>query len=237
MTTPEFRHQAGAYTWTVDAGAAAKVMPWATRQPRVWAAELTAMRQHFPHWALLAGNGPQPVACKRCGAPIAPTAAGLGCVACGAAAASKPAGLVWVGHLPSLARPEPGFAAWRKALALAGFAEATVGGLAYLLVPLAVVYPPQWPNVEPAVHYAPSWLATLGLPHTSGRHHLIGGGRACLFYWGHWRPMSVASVLQQRVVNHVASLLKIAAGMPPETAFIGRIHDGTWRPQPGGGNA
>jgi hypothetical protein len=35
--------------------------------------------------------------------------------------------------------------------------------------------------------------------------------------------MTVAAVLQQRVVNHVTSLLKIAVGMPPDKAFIGRV--------------
>jgi hypothetical protein len=35
--------------------------------------------------------------------------------------------------------------------------------------------------------------------------------------------MTVAAVLQQRMVNHVVSLLKIAAGMTPQRAFVGRV--------------
>jgi hypothetical protein len=130
---------------------------------------------------------------------------------------------MWVGQLPVLARPEASFIARRAALRAAGYGETEVGGLVYLLVPLAVFYPTEWPSLEPGVYYALEWLAALGLPLADGRLHLIGRGRACLFGWGQWRPMSVAAVLQQRVVNHVVSLLKIAAGMQPEDAFIGRV--------------
>jgi hypothetical protein len=131
--------------------------------------------------------------------------------------------LMWVGQLPVLARPDAAFGARRVALQQAGFGETEIGGLVYLLVPLAVVYPGEWPSVEPAVHYAPAWLAALGMPLGNGSYHLVGNGRACLFGWGQWRSMSVAAVLQQRVVNHVVSLLKIAAGMAPDKAFIGRV--------------
>ena len=129
---------------------------------------------------------------------------------------------MWVGQLPVLARPKPRLRTRRAALQAAGFGETEVGGLVYLLVPLAVVYPAEWPSVEPGVYYAPKWLTTLGC-RANGSYHLVGGGRACLFGWGQWRPMSVAAVLQQRVVNHVVSLLKIAAGMAPDKAFIGRV--------------
>ena len=43
--------------------------------------------------------------------------------------------------------------------------------------------------------------------------------------------MPIHAVLQQRVVNHLASLLKIAAGQPPQQAFIGRVHGDDWRPE------
>jgi hypothetical protein len=109
------------------------------------------------------------------------------------------------------------------AQALADNAEAEVGGLVYVLVPLAVTYPVEWPLLEPSVNYAPRWLTTLALPLADGRYHIIGGGRACLFSWNQWRPMSVAAVLQQRVVNHVVSLLKIAAGISLDKAFLGRV--------------
>jgi hypothetical protein len=43
--------------------------------------------------------------------------------------------------------------------------------------------------------------------------------------------MPIHAVLQQRMVNHIASLLKIAAGQAPAQAFIGRIHNDDWQPE------
>jgi hypothetical protein len=209
----------GGRSWVVDEAAAVQVMNWVRREPKVWRADLEAMATHFPHWALVAGNGSQPVRCL-CGAPLAPQDGGLRCILCGKVGEAN--ALLWVGQLPVLARAEATFSTKRAALQTAGFGETEVGGLVYLLAPLVVVYPAEWPSVEPWVYYAPKWLETLGLPLANGAYHLVGGGRACLFGWNQWRPMTIAAVLQQRVVNHVVSLLKIAAGMPPQTAFIGR---------------
>jgi hypothetical protein len=200
--------------------AAAQVMGWVRREPDVWQADLLSMARHFPHWILAAGDGSVPGRCP-CGGPLVPAEGALRCVMCGKA--GRASTLMWVGQLPVLARPEATFARRRSALRAAGFGETEVGGLVYLLVPLVVSYPSEWPSLEPGVTYAPQWLAALELPSANGAYHLVGGGRACLFGWGQWRPMSVTAVLQQRVVNHVVSLLKIAAGMSPEAAFIGRM--------------
>ena len=216
MTT----HQLGGREWTVDAEAAAQVMKWVRREPATWRADLDAMATHFPHWTLVGGSGAQPARCA-CGGPLVPQAGALRCALCHVPARAE--ALMWVGQLPVLARPEPSFDLRRAALRAAGFAEMEVGGLIYLLVPLVVTYPGEWPSLEPGVYYAPRWLTTLELPLANGTYHLIGGGRACLFDWNQWRPMTVAAVLQQRVVNHVVSLLKIATGLSPDKAFIGRV--------------
>ena len=213
-------HQLGGRSWVVDGEAAGQVMSWVRREGAAWQADLEAMATHFPHWALVGCNGTQPVRCP-CGGPLAPMKGALRCVLCGKAGSAT--SLMWVGQLPVLARAEPSFGERRAALKRAGFAETEVGGLVYLLVPLMVTYPVEWPSLEPGVYYAQNWLTTLGLPVANGLYHLVSGGRACLFGWGHWRPMTVAAVLQQRVVNHVVSLLKIAAGMTPDQAFIGRV--------------
>ncbi len=213
-------HRLGGQAWTVDREAAGQVMAWVQREAVTWQADLGSMATHFPHWALVGGNGLHPTQCA-CGGPLAPLKGGLSCVDCGKTGSANT--LMWVGQLPVLARPEASFADRRIALQRAGFAETEVGGLVYLLVPLAVIYPTEWPSLEPGVYYAQKWLTTLGLPVANGMYHIIGSGRACLFGWGQWQPMSVAAVLQQRVVNHVVSLLKIAAGMSPDEAFLGRV--------------
>ena len=213
-------HRLGAKKWMVDREAAAKVMGWVRREPAAWQADVEAMATHFPHWALVGGSGPQPAACA-CGGPLAPISGVLRCVLCGSVGRGDT--LMWVGQIPVLARPDASFGARRAALQAAGFGETEIGGLVYLLVPLVVTYPSEWPSLEPGVHYASHWLAALELPLANGSYHLVSGGRACLFGWNQWRPMTVAAVLQQRVVNHVVSLLKIAAGMSPQQAFIGRV--------------
>lgn len=213
-------HRLGAKKWFVDRAAAAKVMGWVRREPAAWQADVAAMATHFPHWTLVGGSGAQPAACA-CGGPLAPISGALRCVLCGSVGRGDT--LMWVGQIPVLARPDVSFGPRRAALRAAGFGETEIGGLVYLLVPLVVTYPSEWPSLEPEVHYAPQWLTTLELPLANGSYHIVSGGRACLFGWNQWRPMTVAAVLQQRVVNHVVSLLKIAAGMSPQQAFIGRV--------------
>jgi hypothetical protein len=217
------------YTWPIDTAAAATIAAWAARAPAVLQADLSGMAEYFPHWLLVGSMGGRPLRCPRCAIFLVSTGGAISCPGCGDALPAD--GLLWIGHLPALARAEPAFARRRAALQAAGFAEASAGGATYLLVPVSVGYPREWPNVEPAVRYTGRWLDTLGLPHASAGHHLIGDGQACLFAWGQWSAMPIHAVLQQRVVNHVASLLKVAAGQSPSQAFIGRIHHDRWEPE------
>jgi hypothetical protein len=217
------------HTWLVDTRAAAAVAPWIARAPEVFEADLAGMAEYFPRWLLVARGGSRPSICPGCRVPYVPTNGAVRCARCGRAGRAD--GLLWLGHLPALARPEPQFARRREALRAAGFAEITVGDATYLLAPITVSYPAEWPNVEPVVRYAGRWLDALGLPRGSAAHHLLAGGQACMFDWGQWSAMPVHAVLQQRVVNHLASLLKIAAGQSPDQAFIGRIHHNSWRPE------
>jgi hypothetical protein len=228
--------------WEVDVAAAANVAAWAARAPEVLQADLAGMAEYFPHWMLVGcqaspreNNGVRLSRCPQCAVVLVPTEGGMRCVGCGEKGGAH--GLLWLGHIPALARPEPSFQRRQQALREAGFAEITIGEATYLLVPLRVRYPAEWPNVEPPVRYAPRWLDALALPQGSGAHHLIQNGRACIFAWGHWMAMPIHTVLQQRMVNHIASLLKVAAGLRPREAFIGRIHQKPWRPASGGGNA
>jgi hypothetical protein len=216
-------------SWTVDRSACAMVAPWAFRAPEVLAADLEGMAAYFPHWLLAGSLAGRPARCERCAALLVPREGALRCVLCGLPGRAE--GLLWTGHLPALARAEPAFAPRRLALRDAGFAEAAANEQHYLLVPLGVFYPAEWPSVEPLIRYSPRWLDALGLPRASAAHHLLGGGHACLFAYGQWRAAPIHAVLQQRVVNHVASLLKIAAGQSPDQAFIGRVHHDPWQPE------
>lgn len=217
--------------WPVDPAACATVARWAARRPEVLRDDLAGMAEFFPHWLLAGAMDGRTARCAACQELLAPRDGALRCLGCGQAGDAD--GLIWIGQLPALVRPEPRFATRRTALRAAGFAEVAAGGHDYLLAPLAVLYPHEWPSVEPEVRYAPRWLDALGLPRASAAHHLIGVGRACLYVYGQWQAAPIHAVLQQRVVNHLASLLKIAAGQSPQRAFIGRIHHDDWRPEAG----
>ncbi len=210
------------YAWLVDREAAAGVAAWVARAPEALEADLEGMAEYFPHWILAGSDGGRLARCSRCGALCVPTGGAMRCLQCAEEGGAD--GLLWLGHVPSLARPERPFARRQQALQQAGFAQLSVGEVTYLLAPLTVLYPAEWPNVEPVVRYAGRWLDALGLPRSSAAHHLVQNGRACIFAWGQWSAMPIHAVLQQRVVNHIASLLKIAAGQRPGRAFIGRIH-------------
>lgn len=221
MTVHHLHFDGREYTWPVDVRAAGRIAPWASRNPAALERDLAGMAQYFPHWQLLAGHGGKSQSCAHCGGPVVPTDGAAHCALCGQR--SQADSLLWVGHLPVPARPEAKFQRGQKRLRKAGFAETDINGQGYLLVPLAVVYPQAWPNEEPAVRYSRRWLEALRLPYSSGTHHLLSG-KACLFNWGEWAAMPVSTLLQQRTVNHVISLLKVAAGQKPEQAFIGRGH-------------
>ncbi|MBA3469245.1 MAG: hypothetical protein H0T53_06325 [Herpetosiphonaceae bacterium] len=220
MTT--YIQRSGDHAWVVDSAAAGQAAAWAGRNPAALEAELAGMASYFPHWQLVGASGGQIVRCPSCRAWAVPSAGAIRCLACQEELAAS--GLAWVGEIPVLARPEARVAKRQLALREAGFGEVTVEGLTYLLVPLSVRYPSEWPNLEPTVRYAGRWLDALGLPRSSVAHHLIEDGRACIFGWGQWSALTVADVLQQRMVNHIASLFKVVAGQTPRDAFIGRIH-------------
>lgn len=214
------------HEWTVDLRAAAAIMAWSRRVPALLAQEVAEMAQHFPHWLLVLGRERELQPCRHCGELIVFADGVPCCVACGRpAAGDRQSRLAWVGHLPTLLRDGAQLVGRLPALAAAGAPTVDAGGTHYLLVPIRVFYPDEWPHVEPALYYGPGVLAALGLTEgPSGQYHLYSGSQACLYAGGQWRGATVRVVLQQRMVNHLASLVKIAAGVPPREAFIGRIH-------------
>jgi hypothetical protein len=222
MTTYQHMFLDGeARRWAVDEAAVTSLVGWARRSPELLHADLAGMAQHFPHWLLVGSHDEKPLRCPTCAALAVPMDGDIRCAQCWQPCPAT--GVLWMGHLPVLARPEPVFARRQRALCDAGFSEVTTGDLTHLLVPLKVRYPAEWPNEQATVRYAGHWLDLMGLPRSSAAHHIIGGGDACLFGWNEWYAMPIHSLLQQRVVNHIVSLFKIVAGQPPREAFIGRV--------------
>jgi predicted RNA-binding Zn-ribbon protein involved in translation (DUF1610 family) len=225
------RHDDRTLTWTVDLDAAARSHEWAQRQPERLAREVGEMAEHFPHWILALGepDGEHLCACPQCGALVVPREGAWRCAACRRSVTPpRNSLLAWAGHLPALWPPHPRLRAGPPA----GHALVTVREQRFLLVPLSVFYPHDWPRNQPTVRYAPGLVAFLRIQPT-GRVHLYDAQRPCLYYGNQWNGVSVRAVLQQRVVNHLASLVKIAMGVEPEEAFIGKIHDREWREMKG----
>ncbi len=227
MSYPQHRFVGtGERTWQVDLAAAARVAPWAWRTPALLVTELVTMSTHFPHWLLALGHADLPVPCATCGETVIFAAGAARCVACNTPA-TPPVGaqLVWVGQIPTLVRPAPALTARLPALAAAGYPTVTANAARYLLVTLSVAYPDEWPHEELLVRYSPRFLELIGVgTGPSGTTHMLSEGRACLYAPGQYQGTGVAAVLQQRLVNHLASLIKIAGGTAPSEAFIGRIH-------------
>lgn len=214
--------------WEVDLVAAERTQRWARQQPERLASEVAEMAEHFPRWVLVHSprDGEGPVTCKACKGLIVPWEGAWRCITCRRAVTPQRGhALAWVGHLPAPWPDHPRLA--RRTSPPAGHAFAAAGGRRYLLAPLIVTYPESWPHSDPAVRYSAGLLEFLGLK-ASGRIHMYDPRRPCLYYTGQWRGVSVRAVLQQRVVNHLASLVKLAMGRTPEDAFIGRIHDQPW---------
>lgn len=212
--------------WQVDLAAASTAATWARRTPALLEHELAEMAAHFPHWLLALGRADAALPCVACGDTLIFADGAARCVACDAPATpTTGAQLLWLGHLPALVRPGPALERRLPTLAAAGFPTVEAGAARYLLVPLTLAYPDEWPHQEPTVRYPEQLLELLGVaPGPSGVTHMLGDGRACLYAHGQYQGASARAVLQQRAVNHLASLLKIAAGVPPHEAFIGRIH-------------
>src|SRR4051812_42050600 len=114
------------HRWTVELNAAAGAAAWAARGPAALAGDLAGMAEYFPHWQLVGALGGCAARCRDCGAFQVPTGGAIRCPVCRTQARAD--GLLWVGLLPVLASPVPGFAPRLSALRAAGFAEATVGG-------------------------------------------------------------------------------------------------------------
>ncbi len=230
--------------WDVDLAVLGATQRWAQDRARA-ERELHAMAEMYPAWTLVLGQSTQAVERPGCADVAVPTGGAWRWASDGAVVVQpeRPGVLgklaaalrtrtqgnwetLWQGLLPA---PLSGLK--RVAEKLRGhYPVDEIAGRPWTAAPLRVCYPCDFPQTEPAVFYEAEWLRTLGV-HSGGGLHILGGHRLCLFYPGHWkRPYTVADVLSRRVINHMYSILKHAAGANAQEAFIGRIHDEAWGP-------
>ncbi len=207
--------------WTVDLAAAGQVSAWARENPALLAQEVAEMAAYFPRWVLTAGDGKAVNRCARCQDVLVFRDGKLACVRCGRV--GKGSQLAWMGHLPLPVDGLPQALARIMAHATPGFPLVRVGGTQLWLVPVVAFHPTDWPRSEPILRYDRALFSILNIPATA-TNHIIDQTRMCLYGWSQWRAVTVRVVLQQRVVNHLASLLKVADGQPAATAFAGKAH-------------
>jgi hypothetical protein len=207
--------------WTVDLAAAGRVSAWARENPRLLAQEVAEMAAYFPRWVLTVGDGTAVSRCTRCSDMLVFRDGKPGCVRCGRA--GKGPLLAWMGHLPLPVDGLPQALARITAQSKPGYPLVSVGGTRLWLVPVVAFHPADWPRSEPILRYDQAIFAILGISATA-TNHIIDHTRMCLYAWGQWRAVTMRVVLQQRVVNHLASLLKVADGQPAATAFAGKAH-------------
>ena len=210
--------------WTVDLAAVGKVTRWARENPALLAQEVAEMATYFPRWVLTVGDGQGRVPCAACGDVLVFREGKCRCVRCGRAGARRSTGLAWMGHLPIPVGGLPRTLARITAQPHDGYPLVTVGNTPLWLVPVVGFYPADWPRSEPLMRYDTTLFRILGLDRVGAAQHVIDTNRMCLYAWGQWRAVTMRVVVQQRVVNHLASLLKIGDGQAPAAAFAGNQH-------------
>jgi hypothetical protein len=224
MNVPQADGSTRDVRWTVDLAAAGRVATWARENPTLLAQEVAEMATYFPRWVLTVGDGQRRLPCGSCGDVLVFREGKCRCVRCGRALARRSAQLAWMGHLPVPVGGLPRTLARIQAQAHPGYPLVTVGGTPLWLVPVAAFYPADWPRSEPIVRYDSELFRILGIPYAGASHHIVDTNRMCLYAWSQWRAVTLRVVLQQRVVNHLASLLKVGDGQAPVAAFAGNQH-------------
>jgi len=214
--------------WDVDMSVLAATQKWARDSARL-ERELRAMTEMYPAWVLTNAAGAQLAEREQRADVAVPTGGAWRWASDGSLLAQTNADtvLMWDGLLPA---PLGGLERTRKKLS-GTYPVEDIRGQAWTAVPARVQYRSNFPRAEPDVSYSETWLRALQVS-SSASQHLYAGGRLCLFYPGQWKiRYTVAEVISQRVINHVYSILKIANGMSPVHAFIGRIHAEKWQPE------
>jgi hypothetical protein len=208
--------------WTVDLAPAGRTAQWARGNPALLEQEVAEMGTYFPRWVLSASDGTALTRCARCADLLVFREGKLRCLRCGRAGPGKH--LAWTGHLPVPVAGLPRALERIHAHPHPGYPLVRLGATLLWLVPLLACYPADWPRTPPVVRYDAEIFRILGIPAPGASHHIVSGSTMCLYGWDQWRAVTMRVVLQQRVVNHVASLLKIGEGQAPVAAFAGKQH-------------
>jgi len=209
----------------LNLAAAAKAQKWAKQRPALLEQEVAEMAAHFPHWQLGMSEAGTLLGCPTCQLPYGFSKAGASkptCPRCGRELKKEGvAALCWYGYLPTMLRPRAAVKVQRQIVPSHPLIR--VGRNLWLLAPLLLSYPAEWPSYPPIVQYDPRIFTLLKVAATTS-NHVVGNNQLCLYSGGGWRQVTARVVLQQRVANHLASLIRVASGQASAEAFIGPAH-------------
>ena len=210
--------------WQVDVEALTRVggNEWIQDFPQLLARDLTEMFETFPHWFLVIGKDSRPAQCPEDGDYIVPSQGQLRCAACQEPYrnVARLRCLIWTGMIPvqvtGAARVEEHV---RRSIAQGTLPIGHVeSGALFLLVPIEVTYPNNWPHSAPTARYLSGFFQALGSsPGFGHSSHMLNDDKMCLF--SSWHQMSIRDVIQNRIVPHALAQIKIANGERPQRWF------------------
>lgn len=212
------RHHKSDKKWEVDVGAVAKFLnggsSWVAERPKLLEDDLKEMEQWFSHWFLVGGLGGGNFAkCLDDGEFIVPTQDRFRCLNCAREYRREINYLGWIGLLPvSIAGAD------RVMRMVSEQTELRVYNN-FLLAPISIFYPEDWPHSEPDAFYDRSFFRAIGNDHLESGHstHMLSNTKMCLFH--DWNEMSIRNVLAERVAPHALAHIKIANGERPKRWF------------------
>lgn len=207
--------------WKVDLEAAARYAGVAVER---LAHEAQEMAAHFPRWLLTLTRDGVPARCRSCDG-LYVFENGARCVQCGTTSVPRNTRGGWFGVMPpigidGLAHIKDKLLARPPQRHVVGYRE-PIGN--YILVPVVVAYPAEYPRYPPNVHYLPEFRSIPGIPGDEYSHtfHMIGTGRMCLFTSSEWsEQLTCRDVLQQRAYPHVIKFLNYANGKKDAFAIV-----------------
>ncbi len=209
-------------TWCVDVDAAHRV---GQLEPKRLRREISEMGEHFPHWILTVAKGNTTLRCVKCQGMLV-FDRGVRCVSCDAVDERRGGmrigffGLMPPVGIDSLDRIKKGLQQGTPKQHLVGHRD---GLGTFLLVPLLVTFPADYPQQPVVVSYLPGIFEIPGMPRPTPSHdtHLLSEGTMCLFASGQWQSaMTCREVLQQRAYAHVIKLLRFGNGKRDAFAVV-----------------
>jgi hypothetical protein len=206
-------------SWVVDINSLKRVKDWVDEYPSLLTTDLNQMKADFPQWFVTIASRANPVACS-CGEYIVPKEGQLSCISCNSPHRGHVRGIMWVGMIPvQLAGTDKVYdRVLQKAQSGKLYLPLTESG--YLLVPIRIVYPGNWNREAPSCYYDDNFFSTLGISganSTSHSHHMLSGGKMCLF--DSWQVMTIRDVLRNRILPHALAQVRIADGKRPRDWF------------------